>query len=341
MRKIIRQTPRPVSKSLLLALSLLTSVSWAGEPRLGADSPSQDEPRSEVSMLSRIGWQSLHWEASNFWITASSRIRLDEVTADTLSAQTLPENLMARVADGGKLLLQRTDSRIASNIEFRTAWMNPEPLAMLQRSRLSYGNNQSRIKHYRQLDTGIYRERRESRETSGPYQEAQFWTESPIVSPLTRTEDWTVSSRQILQRPPGLNRTRALLSPPLLLPAISLFVAEKSARQKNFIVQTDLDFFRVIATKKGFHNLNADHTLTAADGKTTQVKGKVRALTVQLEVIPFADSPDEPFELLGLKAPLTVLVEPESLIPLRLEGKAPRLGASKVRLKAAQLAADL
>lgn len=337
----VKRAAKTFNLFLVPALLLMTAAALRAEhetPHTGDNSPAT--PLQKPALLERIGWRSLHWKASNFWVTASSRIRLDEVSPDLLEAShLLPATEQAgtpRIAPASSLLVQRTDSRIADNVEYRTAWVAPETLATLQRCRLGYGDDDSRIKCYRYLDNGVYRERRESNETSAPYQANPPWTQGPPKSPLPRTADWRVSGRMLLEKPQSLDSMPGWLSPPLLFPAISLFVGDGESQARTFMIHTDRDFFRLTATKGEPEDLETEYTLTRANDAPQPVKGKVRVLPVHLEVEALVEPLDAPFELLGFKTPITIFVDPETRIPLAIEGKAPTLGPSRTRLRAAE-----
>jgi hypothetical protein len=78
-----------------------------------------------------------------------------------------------------------------------------------------------------------------------------------------------------------------------------------------------------------------DYRATGDDGKRS-CRGSVRALRIRLTVLPRGPGKVD-FDFLGLKSDIVVYVEPESRLPLRIEGQAAIVGKVISTLQNARL----
>ncbi|RRQ21031.1 hypothetical protein [Thiohalobacter thiocyanaticus] len=281
---------------------------------------------SPATALPVVGWQAVTLSASNLLGSAVSRIRLHEAAAGEPAGQ---------VNAGGPLLVLLADNRVGrQNLERLSAWYDPAG-TLVQRCRVGFGRSDSRAKCYRYEDRGILRERRESDLTAADIASQPDWTRDGARSALALARDWPVSSSGRLRLPDAIPENAGLISPTLLLPLASAAPLQASGDSKAFFVHTDHDFFRVTLTVTGREPVAAEYRLDTDTG-SQQIRNRIEALVIRLETTPIGD-PENGFELLGLRPPLTLLLDPATRLPLALRGDAPRLGPGEIRLEAARL----
>lgn len=304
----------------LAALLLTTGVQ---APALAGGEP---DTHMQTPALPAVGWQAVTLSASNLLGSAVSRIRLHEATAGEVAGQANA---------GGPLLVLLADNRVGrQNLERLSAWYDPAG-TLVQRCRVGFGRSDSRAKCYRYEDRGILRERRESDLTAAEIETQPDWTRDGAHSALALARDWPVSSSGRLPLPDAIPENAGLISPTLLLPLASAAALHAAGDHETFYVHTDHDFFRVELLVSGRERIEVDYRREAAGGDE-QVRDKIEALVIRLEVNPLGE-PENGFELLGLRPPLTLLLDPVTRLPLALRGDAPRLGPGEIRLEAARL----
>jgi hypothetical protein len=71
------------------------------------------------------------------------------------------------------------------------------------------------------------------------------------------------------------------------------------------------------------------------DGRRS-CKGTTRALNIRLTVLPFGTESAD-FDFLGLTSDIAIYLEPQSRLPLRIEGRAKVIGRVTTNLKEARL----
>lgn len=316
-------TLRRTLAALLLTALVPTPALAGGEPRLprpGAVTPTAPAP------LPAAGWQAITLSASNLLGSAVSRLRLYEAAPDELSA---------RAAPGNPLLVLLADNRVGrQNLERLSVWYDPAG-GLVQRCRVGFGRRDSRAKCYRYEARSLLRERRESAVTAAEVEAQPDWIHDGARSALTLVRDWPVSSAGRLALPQAIPRTAGLVSPTLLLPLASAASLHAAGDRETYYVHTDHDFFRVVLEVSGHERIEVDYRRETAAGEQP-VRGQVEALVIRLQVNPLGE-PENGFELLGLRPPLTLLLDPATRLPLALRGDAPRLGPGEVRLEAARL----
>ena len=293
------------------------------EPRVVA-SPGPVEPLA----LASVGWRSLAYSRSNIWASVSSRIVLHEVSGEGLE----PEPRTAAHAAGGPLLLLQAENQAASNLERISSWFDPAAGALVQRCRVAYGSSDRRAQCYWYEGPSIWRERRESGGAGEP--EASNWLEAGPGA--VEVPDWRVSSRIELSRPETIPAAAGLVSPMMLFPLASAAPLERPGDSHDVFVHTDRDFFRVTLTLEGRETTDVEYQATAVDGAVRKVVGPVRALVVT--VVPrAAGKAREEFTLLGMSGPLSLLLDPETRVPLAVRGRAPWVGETELQLQSVAL----
>jgi len=316
----------------LVLLGLLNGLLFAA-PVLAEGAPT--EPRVVASPapverldLAAVGWRSLAYSRSNIWTSVSSRIVLHEVSGEALQPGPRP----SVDAAAGPLLLLQAENQAASNLERVSSWFDPTADTLVQRCRVAYGSNDRRAQCYWYEGQTVWRERRESGEAGAP--EASNWLEA---SPgAVQVPDWRVSSRIELSRPATMPAAAGLVSPMMLFPLASVAPLERPGDSHDVFVHTDRDFFRVTLRLRGRETTDVEYQATAADGAVRKVVGPVRALVVAVEPRAEGKARDE-FTLLGMSGPLSLLLDPETRVPLAVRGRAPWVGETELQLQSVAL----
>lgn len=315
--------------ALLLASLIPTPALAGGEPRLQrseAVAPTAPAP------LPAVGWQSVTLSASNLLGSAVSRLRLYAAAPEELPAQAARGAL--RPTDN-PLLVLLADNRVGrQNLERLSVWYDPAG-TLVQRCRVGFGRRDSRAKCYHYDERVILRERRESDVTAATVEAQPDWIHDGARSALALARDWPVSSSGRLPLPDAIPRGAGLVSPTLLLPLASAADLQAAGDHETFYVHTDHDFFQIELRVTGRERIEIDYRRQSAAGEEP-VRGQIEALVIRLQADPLGE-PENGFELLGLRPPLTLLLDPASRLPLALRGNAPRLGPGEVRLEAARL----
>lgn len=189
---------------------------------------------------------------------------------------------------------------VANNRERISLSARPDG-SLLERRRFSEGSDRRR-KQWRYGLKGITRERLEP-DASG---------------------EWRLTSRRQIDYPEGEPR----VTDPLLLIAL----LRPGADSQSFLVNTDLNLYRVSAESAGEDLVEVDPKLAGFGTRHREVNLlKVTAQRLQ----PAPDKPD--FSLLGLSGELLVAFDRETGLPLQVRGKAPRLGFVALTLKSVEL----
>ncbi|MEM0953510.1 MAG: hypothetical protein AAGI24_05150 [Pseudomonadota bacterium] len=103
-------------------------------------------------------------------------------------------------------------------------------------------------------------------------------------------------------------------------------------RERQFLVHTDMNFYRVTLTPAGEDLIKLSESLTLPGPSHREVD--LVALTATL-VGEARDKPD--FALLGLSGALHIALDRETGLPLQIHGRAPRLGQITINLARATL----
>ena len=290
--------PAAIRQSFWLALACLCwSLPATGEPKLPA-------------------WHSLEFEASYLWVTATARLEVNMETTETAAKGWLnPEQTRPLQPYGPKVWRLDVANSINGNTESISSWLDPQNLRAYQRTRQSKGKQQ-RLKLYRYLQQGVWRERREysGSDASG--------------SPM----QWPTTSKGTYKQPQAMPGNARLLSPYSLLLLASSAELNKIGDSVKRYVYTDLDFLQASLTLSGTETI----TINYSEDSQSQ-SGEVEALVLDLATQPIsgADQQD-PFSLMGLSGNIQILLHPQSRLPVQIRGKAPRVGDFSLQLSGAQ-----
>ncbi len=244
-------------------------------------------------------WQQLVFEQRNFWATARGELNLKKGVAPLF-----PESGADPFV---RLEIQNT---VGSSIESIVVDLAPADAASLARWRLSRGRDQ-RLKTHQYLPDRIKRQRREpAADGSGDGGQSGWVTSGPAEVAL-----------------PAEAAGRVIIAPHvlfLLLPQL----LEDPSRADRYLVHTDLNFYRLVATPGDAETVRADFRLDEG-----RVEGRRSTRVLKLRTEPLAGNPEgQDFELMGLSGDIEFLVDQTTGLPLRIRGEAPRIGGAALNL---------
>ncbi|TCO76260.1 hypothetical protein [Chromatocurvus halotolerans] len=254
-------------------------------------------------------WQQLVFEQKSFWATARGVLTLSEFT-DARGARDLDSAQASDTQRSSGYLSLEVNNYVASNSEQITLTLDAATGAAQFRWRLSRGRD-SRVKIHEYHDTLIARERREP----------------PAGDDSVSPADWPATHEMNLPLPPQAEgrhivATHALL---VLLPTL----LEDPSRADNYLVHTDLNFFRLEADLSD-KIVTIGNTLTV-DGERRRKDRRCQVLTLRL--VPLPGNPEEPdVMLMGMSGKIHVFIDTATGLPLRLRGDAPRIGSAELNL---------
>lgn len=135
--------------------------------------------------------------------------------------------------------------------------------------------------------------------------------------------DWRKTSGRTLAYPAGDH----VVTDALLL----LVLAAPDRQPRQFVVNTDVNFYRVEAVPAG-----TDRVQLEADIDGGSANRQVDLVALQAEPIPpLRDDPD--FNLLGLSGEIVIAFDRSTGIPVQVRGQAPRIGDAELTLRDLEL----
>ncbi|WP_161787596.1 hypothetical protein [Pseudohaliea rubra] len=247
-------------------------------------------------------WQQLAFEQRNFWATARGELSLKHGVAPLF-----PES------EAAPFLRLEVQNTVGSTIESIVVDLNAGDAASIGRWRLSRGRDQ-RLKTHQYLPDLIKRQRREpAADGSGP-------------GGGVGQSGWVTSGPGEVELPPEA-AGRVIIAPHalfLLLPAL----LEDPSRAEGYLVHTDLNFYRLVASPGATETMRADFRLDEG-----RVEGRRSTRTLELRTEPLTGNPEgQDFELMGLSGPIVFFVDRATGLPLRVRGEAPRIGGAELNL---------
>lgn len=247
-------------------------------------------------------WRVLEFEEKAFWATARSRLELPGPQASAQYWEMF------------------ANSSVPGNSEQVSMRFEPGDGQLVERTRLSRGKEDRRLKSYVYKDDHILRERRTPEEN----------TQLP-------PPQWPLASRQRIPYPESAEKL-AVTSPYLLILLAGKLQAKGPGSSMEVLVHTDHNFYRARLTCGDGIPVPVDFTL--GDGERTQ--GTRETLAVAMRVEPEGSLVDgDDFALLGLSGDIIVLFDRFSGLPLQVRGEAPRIGDTQINLKSATMRAPV
>jgi len=209
-----------------------------------------------------------------------------------------------------ELLHLRVDTRLKWFLSTKTwlgeLWLQPD-LTALQRSRLKSGKTPN-YKVYRYARSGVYRIRRKPRQAGDPL------------------PDWSIDDERFYPYPPAVTERCQTVSDPY---ALLLLLSRKQLPSTPLCVFNKNNVYQVTLERRDRRNVVVDY---AHDGNRIRDTVTAEQLLIRPQPVDSSGYPLAPFEFLGMEGTIEVLRDPETLLPLQLEGNVPGFGRAKLCL---------
>lgn len=247
-------------------------------------------------------WKELSFQRKSMWGNVEAEMQLQATEVDTEVRWNLDVN--TRVGNNNE---ERVSLQLAS--------LNGQ---IIDKQRFSRGRTDRRFKSYDYHSDGIARLRKDP---------AGGEAALPV-------EQWSISKQQHIEYP-DLPEGAVLTTPyALFLLASDPRLASRDG-QLCVYVHTDYNVYQVTLVNSGEQKLVASYTLTKGDEVTQYRKQSVVVDRIQLTVVPFSEPARPDFGVMGLSGEISFLVEQELRLPLRIQGRAPRVGDTHIDMTGA------
>lgn len=301
--------------SPILFTFFVTGVVTAGE---GATETTETTETTELPVvfdLSRLTWTELDFKAKKFFLSAHSEIRIGVRPATVVTEPDLDISRgEPRIPSMSSVLEIRIDSDAAGRKSTESVFFEPRHGTAFKRLKKRLGKK-GYHKTERFTDEGVFLLRRAPQTKS----EAE----------LTR-DDWSKVERFFHPFETGAS-CRNVTEPAVLFYLLSTGpLPEDGAWQA--CVYSDERAIAIAIEPLGRERLEVDYEVLAA-AETRRVEGKVEVW--RLVVRPREE--EEGFEFLGLEGAVEVLIDAETRVPLRVEGRMGGLGKIAVKLERVKL----
>ena len=286
----------------VLSPPLLAAAHDTGNPSLNPD---------------RVRWNRISLEAHKLFISATTTAEWSAEEQAAVSNRLIAAPDARVIAPGPDVLTLKVRAEMPGISSVTTLWMDPGTANSLQYEIRDSGRR-IRERTVRFTDTGAFQSTRRPGKSDDDAVPAT-WTDKS-------SGFWDYAQR--VDGAPVLDSLA-------LLYAIAASELQQTGDRLEVLVFQARDLVRVVLSVDGTRDTRVAYEATGDDG-TSSCRGSVRALRVRLAVLPFGEAPPD-FDFLGLKSDIVVLVEPESRLPLRIEGKASIVGKVTSTLKKARL----
>jgi len=277
---------------------------------------------------SRVEWTHLSFHAKNFWVKVSTDVQLTSLPANAVEALLLVPSMGVPVKPAEPNVRQMAISTTINPV-FRPpvtinyqVWFNPENAAVLGRTRLRRGE-EDLIKIYRFTEQGVFRQRKEPKDSKEVSLEPEKWTnvqDSFYPYNLADLGCPFVSGRL------------------LLIYIISATDPAKSAESQSICVFGKEQLHRVRFHNEGLQSVEFNHVVK---DRLTEVrkKGMVKAFKIAVVTQPMEPDREDPevFSFLGLQKDIVIYVDPASRLPIQVSGTIPMVGNVSLKLREVRL----
>ncbi len=277
-----------------------------------------EEPRFDFS---RVGWRSLKFEASKFFMTASTEIKLEPACFQDLPGD-LPRSPDGELLDpnGSDLLLLTLKSTAFGTTGLVQSWFREENADAILGSKLNTGRKNYR-KIYRFTLDGVYTHRL-SPDNRKEKDSVALWSEVSERYDL-------LYAKQPFSRVP-------VCEAPAIFYLLSASQLEKSGDSFFVYCFTGDTVLKLSPRVTGERELELEYDLLTHGGlKKVTEKTDVLEITLQAEPVLYDD---ESFKLLGLEGNVRVLLRKDNRMPVRVMGKAAVVRNLEIKLMQATLA---
>jgi hypothetical protein len=282
-------------------------------------SPANAEPAQDLLDPQRIAWSEVQLEASKLFMSADAVLRPSLVPTGNISETLMTPGEGNAVQPGRETMELAAITNGFSRHTEVSLLLNPVSGAAIQRVSTDSGNK-NRFRIYRFTDAGAYHRTRWPRkgEEKKPPEEWSEQTEGLRPYPTNQASENVTESTGLI------------------------YVAAASdlnqpGDQMKILTYARSHLYRVSLVVAEPVRITVDYQETKA-GKTVGRKSKLSPLRILIRGEPAenGDEKDE-FEMLGLKGDIELLLEPETRLPLQLNGNVKIVGRVSFRLRKAVL----
>ncbi len=267
-----------------------------------------------------VGWSRLELEATKFFITARSEVRLGvrpsaEAAAD-LIAPGEGRGLAPRSGDSGRIDIRTRFLGRDSRARF---WFDPGDARALQRS--SHDVSKKRLRHrtYRYTAAGVFSHTLRPREGEEGRPYARWTNVQDKVVPFANDR-----GRPVVTEAAGLL---------YLIPAGDFRAPGDKARVRVFTRGKVREVDVAVTSRE---RIRVDYVEVSGGGER-QVQEEVDALRLSVRPRATEGEGETDFKLLGLEGDIDIHLEPDSRALLQVSGKIAVAGKVRLRLKRAEL----
>jgi hypothetical protein len=279
----------------------------------------------------QVPWSQLSFHAKNFLVEVTTEIQIRYLRASELDSVLIasPQGIPIKLT---KSQVSEITINTIINPMFRSPvkihnriWFNPADASALGRVRLRRGEDDFK-KMYRFTDQGVFRHRIEPKDKGEARLEPDKWTDiKDTFYPYNKNE---------LNCPVVSERS-------LLIYLLSAAPISKSKDPISLCVWGKRQLHRVQLRNEGTLPLKINY-IEKNRQVETRIEGTVRALkfTITAQPIERFSEEAENFSFLGLQKDITVYLEPNSLMPVQVDGFIPTVGRADLTLATVQLKND-
>jgi hypothetical protein len=262
-------------------------------------------------------WRELHFGVSNGWLGATTSLRYDTLpAAEARSALRSPPQGKPLPATGNSVRRIHVDLSALNSSGGMDIWYNVESSQVLQVERIGHGR-ESRMKLHRFMSGGVWRER---------------------LTPTSDPQQWASGKRELLPYPANRPAKAPVLVPIMLLERAAHQARTSAARAPGYLVFTDRQLYDVTLQSRGVHSLAVDYQLKEG-GRKRRIEQTVKVMQIELQPKLLGDQPeDDPFTLFELGGNLTIYVDLDRFLPVRIQGSRFGFGSIPANLTSATLA---
>lgn len=263
-------------------------------------------PEDPPLSAARVGWVRIGLEAHKLFLTATTVAEWSVEDTRTVAGRLVESPQGVAVSAGPNILKVGYDADLPGLHSKTTLWMDPGTGNSLQYEVRDSGKR-SRERVVRFTDVGAYQ--RTLRPRPGEHSsDSTSWTDES-------SGFWPYGQR--LAGTPVLDSLG-------LLYFIAGSTLAQTGDQMEVLVFQKRQLVRVRLAVDGLVDARVAYRATGDDGSRS-CTGSVQALRIRLTVLPFGTATPD-FDFLGLKSDIVVYIEPQSRLPLRIEGRASVIG---------------
>lgn len=271
---------------------------------------------------SRITWRELSFEASKFFLTGTTKVRFEEVDGEDLPAEPEATGELPPPLAVQEIYRLSLDSSFAGRESASRVWFDPSSAAALQRLKDRKGNKAYR-KSYRFLPGGV-----------AVLRLSPGGAEEVGLAP----EEWSKIERFFYPHPPEAD-CEGIVEPSILFYVVSARTWSMGD-QLEICTFSGKDLNRLRIGAVAGPKLEVDFQLVS-QGKEIRRREVVETLELQISTEPLAPGRDAELDFLGLTGDVSIFLEMEQRLPVRVEGRLSKLGRLKVDLAAVELGSQL